>query len=250
MSVIVIFSAICYVVKKGLVIDFKNKKILFSSDRTSRIRCNLCDEEIINIVKNVAAFSFDINSESYKCKEKLEELLEIEIEKINFKMGSFFTEILEEQLKKKNIVDPRMKVILLKLNMQLLDLVWIINKNEFFRLLKSSMIQNHYTNMEAIDLKNFSKTKFDFFMSKFEKSKIFPDFSDDINFIIDKDEFLFYLKERMSSDILSTTNDIYFQAQQIRQNSQEIVNVISKKIDNTGEEFKKKRERIMQAIEK
>lgn len=250
MLIIAVFLAICYIVKKGLIIDLKNKRVSFSSSRTSRIRCNLCDEEIVSIVKGVAALSFDINGEGYKCREKLEDLLATEIENIDFRMGSFFTEILEEQLKRQNITDPRMKVILLKLNMQLLNLIWIIKKNEVFSLLRSSVIQNHYTNMEAIDLRNFSKSKFDLFMTKLEKSKIFPDFSDDINFIIDRDEFLFYLKERMLPIILDTTHNIYFQAQQIRQDSQKNINEISKKIDNCGEEFKKKRERIIQAIEK
>jgi hypothetical protein len=143
-----------------------------------------------------------------------------------------------------------MKVILLKLNMQLLNLVWIVKRHEIFSLFRNSICQNHFSDYSALDLRFFSTNKFNLFISKMLKLKAFPDFSDDTNFIIDRDEFINYLKERMFPIMQDIVHNIYFQAQIIRKEHEKTITEITEKINNSAPEFMKKREKILNAIEK
>lgn len=241
---------IIYAIKQGIVINLKDKKIMFFSGRYSETRCKLCDEEISRIIRDVATSTFQISNEKEKCRQNLEDLILVKIDLIESRMGEFFNEILNEELDKRNIKEPEKRLTLLNINMQLLNLVWLIRKNEVFSLVRQSMIQNNFSHMESVNLRAFSNSKLQFFMAKLEKSKIFPNFSDDPNFVINHEILVNYLRERMMPIITDATHDIFSQAQQIRKNSEKVIEQITLEINNSNERFKETRSRILEAIEK
>jgi len=241
---------IIYAIRQGVVVNLKDKKVMFFSGRYNEARCKLCEEEISRIIRDVATSTFQISNEKERCRQNLEDLILIKIDLIESKMAEFFNEILNEELNKRNITDSEKRLNLLNINMQLLNLIWLVRKSEVFSLVRQSMIQNNFSHMESVNLRAFSTSKLQFFMAKIEKSKIFPDFSNDPNFIINREILINYLRERMMPIITDATHDIFSQAQQIRRNSEKVIEQITLEINNSSERFKESRNKILEAIEK